>query len=132
MGQAIRRYAHAAWRTSGGVIIKLKDGSLEYRISDLYDYKFFCFDGEPRFLYVASDRGKKEKGGTKFDFFDLSFHHLPVRNCHPNSNVKLTKPESFDEMLSLARKLSKGIPHVRVDFYDINGKAYWGELTFFQ
>lgn len=119
----------------GGVIIKFRVESEKLKVEfiepELYDYKIFCFDGEPRYLYVASDRAKKERGGTKFDFFDLDFNHLPVRNCHPNSAEKLTKPESFDEMLSLARKLSKGIPHVRVDFYDVNGKAYWGELTFF-
>ena len=115
----------------GGAIIEFRDGCLEFREPDLHDYKIFCFDGEPRYLYVASDRGRMDKGGTKFDFFDMEFHHLPVRNCHPNSSETLSKPESFDEMISMARILSKGIPHVRVDFYDINGKAYWGELTFF-
>lgn len=95
---------------------------------ELKDYKLFCFNGEPKFLFVATDRQKNE---TKFDFFDLDFNHLPVINGHPNSENKIDKPEGLDKMIELSRILSKGIPHVRVDFYDINGRVYFGELTFF-
>lgn len=97
---------------------------------ELKDYKFFCFDGKVKALFVASDRENKNEE-TKFDFFDENFSVLDIRNGHPNSNVQRSKPESFEEMKEICEKLSEGIPHVRVDLYNINGKIYVGELTFF-
>lgn len=97
---------------------------------ELKDYKFFCFNGEPKSLFIATDRAKADEE-TKFDFFDMEFNHLPFTNGHPNSNRKINKPLGFETMKMLAAKLSKDIPHVRVDFYDINGRIYFGELTFF-
>lgn len=96
---------------------------------ELSDYKWFCFDGEPKAMFIATDRFKKEE--TKFDFYDLSFNHLPFTNGHPNSAIKNMKPEGFDDMKELAKKLSKGLPQVRVDFYSVKGRIYFGELTFF-
>lgn len=95
---------------------------------ELKDYKIFCFDGEPKFLFVATGR---QQNDTRFDFYDTDFNHLPVINGHPNADVWPTKPQNFDEMLEVAGKLSKGIPHVRVDLYNVNGRIYFGELTFF-
>ena len=92
------------------------------------DYKIFCFNGKPAFLFVASDRGKNT---TKFDFFDLQCNHLPVRNHYPNSNQIIKKPEKFKEMLKYASILSKPFPQVRIDFYYEKGKIYFGEMTFF-
>lgn len=97
---------------------------------ELRDYKFFCFDGVPRVMFIASDRFNKEEE-TKFDFFDMEFNHLPFRNGHPNATKPIERPAEFDEMRTLASKLSKGIPQVRVDFYDVNGQIYFGEMTFF-
>lgn len=97
---------------------------------DLRDYKFFCFNGIPKFLYVASDRFI-EGEETKFDFFDMDFNHLPIINGHPNSKMHIKKPKGFELMVELAQKLSAGMIHVRVDFYDVNGKIYFGEMTFF-
>ena len=97
---------------------------------ELKDYKFFCFDGIPKYLFVASDRQKSNEE-TKFDFFDLEWNHLPVINGHPNSSVELKKPVNFDEMIQVATRLSQGMPHVRVDLYNNNGNIYFGELTFF-
>ena len=97
---------------------------------ELKDYKFFCFDGDVKALFVAKDRNT-EGEETKFDFFDADFNHLPFTNGHPNSTPPYFKPENFDKMKELASVLSKGIPQVRVDFYNINGKIYFGELTFF-
>lgn len=97
---------------------------------DLNDYKFFCFDGEVRALYVATERNKKDTE-VKFDFFDKDFNHLPIRNGHPNSSFIIDKPSCFEEMKELASKLSKDFPHVRVDFYEIEGQIYFGEMTFF-
>ena len=98
--------------------------------SELKDYKWFCFDGEPKAMFIASDRFSVDEE-TKFDFFDMDFNHLPCLSGHPNSNKKINKPRNFDKMKEIAKLLSKGIPHVRVDFYDINGTLYFGEFTFF-
>lgn len=97
---------------------------------ELKDYKWFCFDGKVKALFIATDRTNANEE-TKFDFFDENFNHLPLTNGHPNSSKKLQKPIGFEKMKNLATVLSKGIPHLRVDFYDINGKIYFGELTFF-
>lgn len=97
---------------------------------ELKDYKWFCFDGEPRFLFIAQDRDNVEED-TKFDFYDMEFNLMPFTNGHPNSGVKREIPIGFDKMKTLAAKLSEGMPHVRVDFYNINGKIYFGEMTFF-
>lgn len=103
----------------------------EYMIDEsgyeLKDYKFFCFNGEPKMMFIATDRGSD----TKFDFYDMEFNHLPFTNGHPNANKQIKKPKNYSTMLALSAKLSFGIPHVRVDFYNINGKIYFGELTFF-
>lgn len=96
---------------------------------ELRDYKFFCFNGKVKALFVASDR-QVENEETKFDFFDEHYNHLPFTNGHPNALKYPEKPVCFDKMKSLAEILSKGFPHVRVDFYEVNGKIYFGELTF--
>lgn len=95
---------------------------------ELKDYKFFCFDGDAKFLFVATGR---QQNDTRFDFYDKYFNHLPVINGHPNADRWPIKPRNFEEMLDVAGKLSMGIPHVRVDLYNVNGRIYFGELTFF-
>lgn len=94
---------------------------------ELKDYKFFCFEGEPQFLFVATDRPHD----TRFDFFDIDFNHLPFEQGHPWATKKIEQPKNFEEMLDVARRLSNGLSQVRVDLYNINGKIYFGELTFF-
>ncbi len=101
----------------------------DIKTGELRDYKFFCFNGEPKALFVASERQKRDE--PCFDFFDTDYNHLDLRCSHPLADVPPEKPESFNEMLELARALSKGFPHVRVDLYDINGKPYFGELTLY-
>ena len=96
---------------------------------ELRDYKFFCFNGEVRALFIASERQSKSTE-TRFDFFDADFNHLPITNGHPNADTPPQKPKCFEEMKRLASLLSKNIPHVRVDFYEVNGRVYFGELTF--
>jgi len=96
----------------------------------LRDYKFFCFDGAVRALFVATDR-YTEGTEVKFDFFDENFNRMPIRNGHDNAVVSPECPVCFQQMKRLAAILSEGIPHVRVDFYEVNGKIYFGELTFF-
>lgn len=95
---------------------------------DLKDYKFFCFDGVVRALFVGSERSS---GDVKFDYYDAEFNHLNIVQEHPMSGASIEKPRNFELMKELASKLSKGIPQVRVDLYDIEGRIYFGELTFF-
>lgn len=106
----------------------------EYKVDEsgyeLKDYKWFCFDGQVKALFIATDRGNPNED-TKFDFFDENFNHLPFTNGHPNANRIPTKPKGFETMKQLASKLSQGLPHVRIDFYDVNGQVYFGEITFF-
>ena len=96
---------------------------------ELRDYKFFCFDGNVVCMFVASERQKREE--PFFDFFDMNFCHLDIKNGHPNSEKLPVKPKCFDLMKRLASNLSKGLPQVRVDLYEVNGKIYFGEFTFF-
>ena len=95
--------------------------------SDINDYKFFCFDGKPEMLFVATDRSDD----CRFDFYDMDFNHLDIVNIHPHSDKPIEKPECFEEMKELAEKLTKGFKFVRLDLYEINGKVYFGEYTFF-
>lgn len=102
----------------------------QYLGDDPADYKFFCFGGKPEFMFVATSRGDAAVG-TRFDFFDMSYRHLEVRNGHPNAETIPPKPENFEKMKELAARLSEGIPAVRVDFYDVGGQIYFGEYTFY-
>lgn len=95
---------------------------------ELRDYKFFCFDGAVKAMFLATDRSS---GNVKFDYFDENFNHLEIVQQHPMSGLDFKKPVSFDNMKSIAEKLSAGIPHVRVDLYEVNGEVYFGEFTFF-
>ena len=97
--------------------------------TELKDYKFFCFDGTCKMLFVATDRQKREE--PFFNFFDRNYKQLPFRQGHPVNPVIPKKPEGFEDMIRSAEKLSTGYPHVRVDLYNINGKIFFGELTFF-
>lgn len=97
---------------------------------ELRDYKFFCFGGTSKLLFIATDR-YNDKEETKFDFFDMNFCHLDLLNGHPNAAVLPQKPQQFDLMKQLAEKLSFDIPHLRVDFYEVDGRVYFGEFTFF-
>ena len=101
---------------------------MEDESGELRDYKIFCFNGKARFLFVATGR---QLGDTRFDFFDEDFNHLPVLNGHPNADVLPQRPENFEKMLEIAEALSQGIPHVRVDLYNVKGNIYFGEYTFF-
>lgn len=95
--------------------------------SGLTDYKFFCFEGKPKFMFIATGRAE---GDTRFDFFDMDFQWIPVKQHYPNAEIRPSKPECFDEMVELAQKLSQGLNQVRVDFFQVNQRVYFSELTF--
>lgn len=96
---------------------------------ELKDYKFFTFNGKVKAMFIATDRNAETE--TCFDFFDENFNHLPFENGHPNAKKKICKPKNFEYMIKLAEELSKDLIHARIDFYNINGKIYFGEITFF-
>lgn len=96
---------------------------------ELRDYKFFTFGGVPKVLYIAQGRGKGEP--TVADFFDMDFNHLPFTIDHDTAEVPPEKPQNFELMKKLAAKLSEGTPQLRVDFYEVDGRVYFGEMTFF-
>lgn len=102
---------------------------MEDEYGELRDYKFFCFDGVVKAMFVASERTIGEE--VKFDFFDENFIHLDLKQGHPNADAVPNKPQGFETMKKLAAMLSKGIPQVRIDFYDVNGHVFFGEFTFF-
>ena len=97
------------------------------KVSGLTDYKFFCFNGEPKMMYVSHDNAEH----ATTDFFDMDYNRLPIRMKDPNSEVLPEQPKEFEEMKQYARQLSKNMPFLRVDFYVICHVVYFGELTFF-
>ena len=97
---------------------------------DLPDYKFFCFDGEVKAMFIATDRGKKGEQ-VKFDYFTPDFEPLPFKQSHPHASKMPEKPKNFGLMKEIASKLSQGLPHVRVDLYEVEEKVFFGELTLY-
>lgn len=98
---------------------------------ELRDYKFFCFNGVPKIMFVASGRGFLPE--PYFDFYDMDYNHLNIKSAHPVSTKENLppKPSSWEEMKLVATKLSEGLPHVRIDLYEVNGRVYFGEFTFY-
>ena len=93
------------------------------------DYKFLCFDGDPKMLYVSDG---SHTDSQKIAFFNMDYKKLPIKRLdYGDYDVLPEKPKNFEKMKEFSSILSKGIPHVRVDWYEINGKLYFGELTFF-
>lgn len=96
---------------------------------DLTDYKFMCFNGKPTYCLFYSDRSTD----CRLDYFDMNWNLMNIESSdHPNSEhpKKFSKPKTFKVMKKLAAELCKGFPFVRVDFYEVAGKIYFGEMTF--
>lgn len=103
---------------------------LEAPGNDLPDYKFHCFNGRVKLILVC--RNRFGKSGMTEDFFDEDWRHLDIkRPGHENAAETIQRPEKLEEMIALAEKLSQNIPFLRVDFYYVNNRIYFGELTFF-
>ena len=93
------------------------------------DYKVMCFGGTPQILQVHS---KTASGGHAIDFYDMEGRLLPFRKCgFPNAGPERMDMSPFGEMLDLARRLSQGFVYLRADFYLLDGRVYFGEMTFF-
>lgn len=99
---------------------------LETPDKGLYDFKFYCFHGEPRFINVICDRA----GETKKAFYELPWKKSELQPWSAKGDLDTPRPENLDKMIELARKLSEPFDQVRVDLYDIRGRILFGELTF--
>ena len=91
------------------------------------DYKIFCYNGKREYLVVDVDRYI----GHKRNFYKADWTRMDVSSDCPQADRDIPKPENFEEMLSIASKLSSDFPFVRVDLYNVSGKIYFGELTFY-
>ena len=102
------------------------------KVSYLRDFKFYCFNGEPKIFYITSDKGLGLS--TKQDFFDIKGNHIEIQDkCYPNNPVKCPDlPLNLDKMVDFCKILAKDTLHLRVDFYEVNGMLYLGEFTFFE
>lgn len=102
--------------------------------SSIVDYKFTCTYGEIVCLLVCYDRDPVTHRGEaiiySIDPWEPRLEYTPARLLTENSRKVIPKPRSLDQMMEAAKILSKSFPHVRVDFYDVDGKAIFGEMTF--
>jgi hypothetical protein len=95
----------------------------------LTDYKLMCFNSKVKCSFTCTRRYSKE--GVKVTFYDTNWKKMPFERHYPSEIYPIPKPKSYDKMVEMAEKLSKNIPFVRVDFYEIKGKPYFGEMTFY-
>ncbi len=103
---------------------------MEDKNKELNDYKFFCFDGVADNVMVCLDR---KLGKPKFYFFDKDWRLLRInkRGVSAPQNFTISRPDNLDKMFQIANQLSKNIPFSRIDLYNIDGKIYFGEITFY-
>ena len=99
---------------------------IENKGGDLYDYKFICFHGKPYYVWVDTDRFTNHTRYT----YDMNWHLQDWQFGYPINKEGIEKPENFDQMVDIVKILCKGFEHVRVDLYNVNGKIYFGEMTF--
>lgn len=96
---------------------------------ELKDYKFFCFNGKVKCLYISVNSHSDRQ---KLQFFDRDYNILPItRDDYLPFDKIPDKPLRLDDMINLAEKLSRNIPHARFDFYYIKNQIYFGEITFY-
>ena len=105
--------------------------ALDPAADGLLDYKFYCFGGEPKFLYVAFANMKNGVKRDQLSFFDLNWQPAPFcRLDHEPLPFPLEKPENLNDMIDMARRLAQGLSFVRVDLYNLNAQVYFSEMTF--
>ncbi len=117
----------AYWGNPTGIVVEellINDENPEAGIND---YKVFCYDGKPKFVIVDVDRYI----GHKRNFYDTEWNNLHIISDCPAADMEIPKPENLEKMIRVASKLSEDFPFVRVDLYNIKGKIYFGELTFY-
>ena len=109
-------------------VIRTKSGELPL------DYKFMCFNGEPKMLFLdlgVINPDSSYNHDYPRNIYDMDFNLLPVFETRPNADFPVEKPENFEKMVEIARTLSQPFAHCRVDLYNVDGKIYFGEITFY-
>lgn len=121
----VNSYCRPYWNVKPMI---LAEKYVEQIDGQVYDYKFFCFNGEPKFAYVATDHFEGQV--SNISIYDLDWNLLDIKyGHHPQNNV--SAPETLAEMIEISKKLSKDFPFVRVDFFELEGKPVLSELTFY-
>lgn len=96
---------------------------------ELTDYKLMCFNGKVRCSFTGTDRFSGD--GLKITFFDLNWNRMPFERHYPADPKPIPKPKSYDRMIDIAERISCGHPFMRIDFYEIDGCPYFGEITLY-
>lgn len=102
---------------------------IEQQNGPVYDYKFFCFNGNPQIMYIAVD--SFDYSIMCINYYDINFNKLDLIKHYPNTENPLEKPVYWDNMIEISKKLSKDFPFARVDFFDTGKKLFVGEITFY-
>ena len=119
-------FYHAVIEARRKPVVFAEKYMVDSKSEQLRDFKFMCFHGEPQFFWIDSDRTTEHKR----NLYDTQGNLLPVRLTYSNfTDDEKAMPQKLDEMLALARKLSKPFPHMRIDFYEVDGEIYFGEFT---
>ncbi|RDU22849.1 glycosyl transferase [Anaerosacchariphilus polymeriproducens] len=133
MKKALNRNYYYLWREWPYKNIKPRIIAEKYMLdesnSELKDYKFMVFNGEVKCSFVCHNRYGKE--GLYVDFYDKDWNRMSFERHYHSSNIILPKPKNYDLMVKISEDFSKGIRFIRIDFYEINGKLYFGEFTFY-
>lgn len=116
-------------RPGGGKFVRIESGEATIVDADLRDYKFFCFNGKVRFFKVDFGRFTEHRA----NYYSPDCELLPYGEviCPPDPDASVQMPPNLNKMIELAEKLSTGIHFLRVDLYNVNGRIYFGELTFY-
>jgi len=93
---------------------------------ELHDYKFWCFNGKPIYMYITN-KGKI----VKENFYDMDFNPADINHGFERTQPEYEKPANFEKMKAFAQTLSQGLPFVRMDFFNVKGKLYFSEYTFY-
>lgn len=119
-------YIHREWPYKN---VEPKIIAEKYMGENLFDYKFFCFNGKVKTILVCSNRNRDSKNT---DFYNKDWMLMPfTRQNHTNNSKGIPKPKNLEKMICISEKLSAGISFVRVDLYEIEGRVFFGELTFY-
>ena len=111
------------------VIVKGKITELKHEYDELKDYKFFCFNGKVKFFKV--DFGRFVEHHANYYSPEGELLEFGEQGLEPDPNYPIELPNNLRDMIALAERLSMNEPFLRVDFYNVNGKIYFGELTFY-
>lgn len=117
-------YANIVPRIIAEEMLEIEEDS-----GDIPDYKLMCFHGKVKCSFVCSERYSPE--GLKVTFYDTDWNMMPFERHYPRSQYPISKPKNYNEMVRLAEILAGDLTFVRVDFYEVNGEIYFGELTFY-